>query len=409
MSVLDCKTKPSSFKKSCLKVPANDASPEILISENCYIKSSACPLLQIQLKLTPKYLYFNNQQNFETRIITKWSLIQTFYEEISSVNYFGFTIIKSGEKHEFFFTSSESLERWLELLSLHCILTNFEQDFITIKKIESTCMGAVNLCQDLNTGSEFAVKVLQKSFMRTSSQIKHIKNEIKSMKLVSHPDCVKLYKVYEDDLSIMLLMEYVPYGTLLSRLQKLKKFNENEVAMLARRMINVLIYFNSLNVIHRDLKLENILMKSAENNYDIKIADFGIAACSGKPQNSICGTPGFIAPEAFRGEFYNGKFDVFSVGVICFTLLTGKVPFSAKNTVEVLEKNKEVAVKFEKKHWKSISKNGWNFVQGLMNKDSKLRPSAEQADLHMWIFNIRVEKNIDFNVVNTESALVKEN
>ena len=268
-------------------------------------------------------------------------------------------------------------------------------------------MGYVSLCQDINSGQEFAVKVIEKSFITSNSHLKHIRSEIKSMKIVDHIHCVKFYGVYEDEVGVLILMEYVQHGTLLSRLHKLKVFTESDVARLARNLIDVLMHFNSLQIIHRDLKLDNILMSSSQNNFDIKVADFGISSCSNKPRSSICGTPGFIAPEAFKGEVYTGKFDVFSAGVIFYTLLIGKVPFPGKNTEIVLEKNKEVKIKFEKRHWKNISKTCWNFVQGLLNKDPNSRPSAEEADLHMFIFNANRSKGIDANQVMTESGLLK--
>ena len=206
MSILDCKVKSTRFKKIYPQIPADYPQPRILLNEPCLIKSSTCSLIQIQLFLTPNYLFFHDQFPTQTKIITKWALIKTFCEEISSISYFGFTIIKSKQSQDFYFLSSESLETWLQSLAPYCILTSFENDFIIIKKIESTIMGRVNLCQDLNTGQEFAVKVIEKSFIMCSSQIKHIRNEIKSMRTVDHINCVKFFGVYEDEASVMVLM-----------------------------------------------------------------------------------------------------------------------------------------------------------------------------------------------------------
>jgi calcium/calmodulin-dependent protein kinase I len=358
---------------------------EVLLHDKISIKTPSGQYQQVDLHMTYKYFYYPTSPSTIRKLKIKWSKIESFYEEVSGLCLFGFSIIKPGHKHDFFTFHESSLERWLSLLSKFCLLTDFEQDFLIIKTIDSGNFGNVSLCQDLVTGAEYAVKCIQKSLIQTATQVSHLKHEIKSMRKVKSPHCVELFRVYEETDSLYLLLELIPQGNLLQRLQKLKKFSEFEVSKLARKLIEAVIHLASVGVVHRDIKLENILLSSFLNNFDVKVADFGLASCSKKPLKDKCGSPGFMAPEVLEGEEYDSKADVFSVGVVCFALLTGKLPFASRQVKDVIDKNQKCEVKFDKQVWKDYSPLALNFVSGLMNKDSAVRPSAEQALAHPWL------------------------
>ena len=358
--------------------------PQVLLQDTMQIKSQNS-LQAFEVCLTPDSIFYKAGENLTKVTEIKWAIIESFYEENLGSCLFGFRVIKPEGKEDFFTTSEKVLERWLEILAGICLMTGFEHDFLVVKKIDSGKFGDICLCQVLDSGEEYAVKVIKKENLESLEQVKFLRGEIKALRRLDHPLCVKLFRVYEEDNCIMLVMEYVLHGSLLSRIQKCKKFTEPDVAVIASRLIAALCHLNQNSIIHRDLKPDNILMTSSTNNYDIKIADFGLASCSLKPQNTICGSPGFMAPEMLQGQYYNEKFDIFSVGVICYTLLTGKFPFASKSVKEVLEKNRNCELKFEKKVWKDYSGIALNFVQGLLDKDKLRRPSAEMALGHPWL------------------------
>lgn len=357
---------------------------EVILKDTILIKAETF-LQEQEICLTSNAIYYKVNKDTVRISEIKWALIESFYEEDSEKCLFGFRIIKSEGKEDFFTTSETVLENWLEKLAELCLMTGFDLDFMVVKKIDSGKFGDVCLCQELNGSAQYAAKFISKGLLRSCEQVKFVKNEIKAMRKINHPLFVKLFRVYEEDDYIMLVMEYIPHGNLLSRIQKYKKFAEYEVAQIASQLISALCILNSSSIIHRDLKPDNILMVSSTNNYEIKIADFGLATCSSKPQNDLCGSPGFMAPEAIKGQSYNSKFDTFSVGVILYILLTGKMPFPSKSAKNLIEENEKCDVKFEKKTWKEYSAVALNFVQGLMDKDRIRRPSAEMALGHPWL------------------------
>lgn len=360
-------------------------SMPIILQDTLYLKSRNSLMKKHEFILTEKCIYYRTPLISMIRAKLTWSLIDSFYESTEESVKFGFSISNNQGSQDFYTDSAGTLEKWLDKLALICIMTSFDQDFVIIKDIDSGRFGTVSLCQDLNTGFEYAVKKVNKKELLEISKIEHLRNEIKILKKINHGNCIKAYRVYEDIDSVLLVMEYIAHGTLLQRMQKVRCFSEDEASALIKNLINLANYLHSSGIIHRDIKLENILMTSSTNNYEFKLGDFGLATYNKKFHNSKCGSPGFMAPEILNGETYCSKCDIFSIGVICYILLAGKPPFSSKNLKVTIEKNKECRTKFDGKKWKRVSNTAVNFVKGLLSKDPLLRPSADQVQMHPWI------------------------
>jgi calcium/calmodulin-dependent protein kinase I len=143
------------------------------------------------------------------------------------------------------------------------------------------------------------------------------------------------------------------------------------------------------NIVHRDLKPSNILLnKNEANDFDVRIADFGLSAtqlelCMHKVRVQ-CGTPGYIAPEILRSETCSSKSDIFSIGSILFTILTGKVLFSAVDMNLFLRRNKECNLAIIHLFASSMSASVMDLLLKLLNPDPTLRPSAQEALSHEW-------------------------
>lgn len=122
------------------------------------------------------------------------------------------------------------------------------------------------------------------------------------------------------------------------------KLEEQEVRIIMEQMLLALDFFQQKKVVHRDLKLDNILINQiADKDYEIRVADFGLAAFS--PNDEVlthkCGSPGYVAPEVFKGKGYSYKADIFSVGAVFFNLVSGRYLFSGKDLQELLKRNIE--------------------------------------------------------------------
>lgn len=157
----------------------------------------------------------------------------------------------------------------------------------------------------------------------------------------------------------------------MTRLTKKRYFNEKDAAMCIYQVLQGLKYLKSIHVIHRDLKLNNLLFKNTFDDSDFKICDFGLSDYEKNLENTfVSGTPGYIAPEIFAFGIYDTKGDLFSAGVILFWLLTGYSPFysKTKNVSEIIRKNKKADILFKGSSWNPLE-----------------RISVEEALNHPWI------------------------
>lgn len=347
----------------------------------------------INTYINRKYIYFAYDCHSISKAKITWSIIESFIEPENKNYKFGFNIKNHKGSQDFLLESETELEKWLEHFSGLGVLSGFDQDYCVIKNIDIGRFGSVSLCQDIMTANEFAVKMIKKELLNDNMKIKQVKDEIKAMRRINSPVCVKLYRVYEDDENVFLVMEYLPYGNLLQRLMKVRKFEEWEAVLLVRNLFEVIYYFGAIGIVHRDIKLENLLMVSANNNYEIKIVDFGLACRSEKTRSKKCGSPGFIAPEILNGLEYCNKVDVFSAGVVIYALLAGKLPFFSKNMHTALEKNQNCEVIFERQEWKTRSHLAINFIRGVLTRDPASRPTAEEALNHPWINKLTQNTN----------------
>ena len=207
--------------------------------------------------------------------------------------------------------------------------------------------GRVLLATHQTTGQKAAVKVVSKSELHDDDHKKSaddaglpygIEREIIIMKLLTHPNVLRLYDVWETSKALYLVLEYVEGGELFDLLVERGPLQEIEAIKYFRQIILGTAYCHALGICHRDLKPENLLLDASLN---VKLADFGMAALEsgGKLLETSCGSPHYAAPEIVSGLKYHGAAsDVWSCGVILFALLTGRLPFDDENIRNLLLK-----------------------------------------------------------------------
>lgn len=214
--------------------------------------------------------------------------------------------------------------------------------------------GRVKIARHKHTGQLAAVKILplaplinsRASFAtrqaKAEKQRLGIDREITMMKLMNHPNIMRIYDVYEGANELFLVLEYVQGGELFDFLVNRGRLRPREALAFFKQIIHGLNYAHTFSIIHRDLKPENILISSL-NPLTIKIADWGMAAFAPPTLQleTSCGSPHYASPEIVNGEKYQGTAtDIWSCGVILFALLTGRLPFDDKNVRHLLEKVK---------------------------------------------------------------------
>ncbi|CAI5450774.1 unnamed protein product [Caenorhabditis angaria] len=206
-----------------------------------------------------------------------------------------------------------------------------------MKTIGKGNFAKVKLAKHVITGQEVAIKIIDKTALNPSS-LQKLFREVKIMKQLDHPNIVKLYQVMETEQTLYLVLEYASGGEVFDYLVAHGRMKEKEARAKFRQIVSAVQYLHSKNIIHRDLKAENLLL---DQDMNIKIADFGFSNTfsPGLKLDTFCGSPPYAAPELFSGKKYDGpEVDVWSLGVILYTLVSGSLPFDGQNLKELRER-----------------------------------------------------------------------
>ncbi|XP_059637952.1 CBL-interacting serine/threonine-protein kinase 24-like [Cornus florida] len=186
----------------------------------------------------------------------------------------------------------------------------------------------VKFAQNTETGESVAMKVMAKTTILKHKMVDQIKREISIMKIVRHPNIVRLHEVLASRTKIYIVLEFVTGGELFDRIVHQGRLSENESRRYFQQLIDAVAHCHSKGVYHRDLKPENLLLDSSGS---LKVSDFGLSAL---PQQGVellrttCGTPNYVAPEVLGHQGYDGAAaDVWSCGVILYVLMAGYLPF----------------------------------------------------------------------------------
>ncbi|XP_032657295.1 serine/threonine-protein kinase MARK1 isoform X2 [Chelonoidis abingdonii] len=206
-----------------------------------------------------------------------------------------------------------------------------------LKTIGKGNFAKVKLARHVLTGREVAVKIIDKTQLNPTS-LQKLFREVRIMKILNHPSIVKLFEVIETEKTLYLVMEYASGGEVFDYLVAHGRMKEKEARAKFRQIVSAVQYCHQKCIVHRDLKAENLLLDADMN---IKIADFGFSNefTMGNKLDTFCGSPPYAAPELFQGKKYDGpEVDVWSLGVILYTLVSGSLPFDGQNLKELRER-----------------------------------------------------------------------
>ena len=201
-------------------------------------------------------------------------------------------------------------------------MTSFNDEYIIKQNLGSGTTGKVKLVEKIINNKEYAVKIIKKNLFETKPELqKKIKREIALMKLLDHPNIIKLEDYAESNKHMYIFLEYAKNGELFEYLIKNQPLKPERAMEIFREIIYGLEYLHSRSICHRDLKPENLLLNEFNR---VKIADFGFAKwTSNSIADTSCGSPHYAAPEIIKGIKYDGRLvDVWSCGVILYALHT---------------------------------------------------------------------------------------
>ena len=257
--------------------------------------------------------------------------------------------------------------------------------------------GKVNIGLNILTGRIVAIKSFNKKNIINEASKNKILYETNLMRGLCHPSVTKILETFECEKYMLIIMEYISGGNLQNFVKKRRKLCEKTAKILFRQIIQGIRYIHSRGIVHRDIKLENILL---DLNNIIKICDFGVGKLI-KPNTILkdqCGTPVYMAPEILKGNGYKGfPVDVWSAGVALYIMLSGTLPFNKDkdHDLEYSILNNNI------KEIKDISDEGNNLLKNILEKDPNKRYTCNQILEHPWLnSNLVDDENPDLDYNN---------
>mmetsp|Transcript_78752 Transcript_78752/g.138974 ORF Transcript_78752/g.138974 Transcript_78752/m.138974 type:complete len:492 (+) Transcript_78752:39-1514(+) len=252
-------------------------------------------------------------------------------------------------------------------------------------KIGEGSYGVVCTATHKATKNSRAVKAISKTGMK---DVEKFKEEIRVMKILDHPNIVKLYETFEDKMKVYLVLELCSGGELFDKIIESGKFTEVEAAIVMQQMLRALYYMHVHRICHRDLKPENFLFANKDpiDKNSLKMIDFGLAHefTPGVDLKTKAGTPFYVAPQVLQGK-YDESSDLWSTGVIMFVILCGYPPFYGDTDKEVLQKVRIGSFTFKPGDWVNVSEDAKHLIRSLLKMSPRDRYTAEQALNHEWV------------------------
>uniref|UniRef100_A0A3B5LGS4 CaM kinase-like vesicle-associated protein n=1 Tax=Xiphophorus couchianus TaxID=32473 RepID=A0A3B5LGS4_9TELE len=257
------------------------------------------------------------------------------------------------------------------------------------------------LAKDRQTEKVFVCK---KFFKKDGRKVrKAAKNEIMILKLVNHPNILQLIDTFETRKEYFIIQELATGGDVFDWILDQGNYTERDASNVIKQVLEAVAYLHSLNIVHRNLKLENLMYYTENNHKKVVLRDFYLSRFENGPITEPCGTPEYLAPEVVARHRYGRPVDCWAVGVIMFILLSGNPPFYDETEEENTDLHNRIIFcrivagdfEFDSPYWDDISPAAKGLVCRLMEVDQMLRITAEDALQHEWIAgNGASEKNL---------------
>ncbi|CAD8124577.1 unnamed protein product [Paramecium sonneborni] len=284
--------------------------------------------------------------------------------------------------------SEQSYKQIKNQLEQYCILIGFHTQFKIINQIGFGSTAQVYISKSQLDNKCYAIKRIRKN-QKLNPQF--LMKEIQIMNELSHPNIIQLYKVFETNKHINMVLELIEGGELL----KNHRYNIRDARQIIKQLAICVDYMHQKGIMHRDLKPQNILCKN--NSVDIVLADFGLATWIKAKQHIYyrCGTTGYVAPEILKykegTKMYTEKCDIFSLGVILYQLIYNNHPFKDLDKTKILQKNLCVEFKFDDSF--KVPQSCKDLITQMLRQNPKQRPSAAELLKHDFFNEILFEQS----------------
>lgn len=275
-----------------------------------------------------------------------------------------------------------------DLEKLRCDAEAFYSDYEPLEILGRGLSSVVRRCLNRETHDEYAVKIID-LLQEEAPTIDEVQNEIDLLnELDGAPYVIHLFDVYQTETYVFLVFELMKCE-LFEHLNSVIRLRETDAKIAAQQLFVAIEELHRRNIIHRDIKLENVLI---DENMNLKLTDFGFALKLDPDENlrALCGTPAYMAPEMLRcacdatSEGYSFPADMWSCGVLLATLLSGSAPFYHRRELIMLRTIMAAKFTLSGPEWRNVSEMAKNLVEGILCLDVKKRLTAAQALAHPW-------------------------
>jgi serine/threonine protein kinase len=294
----------------------------------------------------------------------------------------GFKLSTQTCSETFYTENLTELQVWIEHLTRLCVLTTLAEDYDLLEELGRGSFSVVMKAQDRRTQAMAAIKLVNKNSVGGDNSLK----EVNLMRRLTHWSVLKVLSVYDADDQVAIVLEYCAGGSLFDYIVRHKRIDESKARDFAVQLLSGVAYCHSKQCVHRDLKLENILLVQPDDVVNFKIADFGLAAdLEIEKLGKRCGSKGYLAPEIILNRPQTAKIDVFSAGVILYMCLSGTAPFGGKDNASALKANSVSCINFDTVFWAHISEQAKSLVRCMTFKEPMQRMTSSEALAHSWL------------------------
>ncbi|KAI9760084.1 MAG: hypothetical protein M4579_001917 [Chaenotheca gracillima] len=231
-----------------------------------------------------------------------------------------------------------------------------------------------------------AVKIILKKNVKGNEQM--VYDELQMLQRMRHPHIVRFRDWFESRDKYYIVTQLATGGELFDRICEQGKFTEKDASQTIRQVLEAVHYLHHNNVVHRDLKPENLLYLTSAKDSSLVLADFGIAKMLDSKDEvltTMAGSFGYAAPEVMMKQGHGKPVDMWSMGVITYTLLCGYSPFRSENLSDLIDECKEGRIVFHERYWKDVSHDAKNFIGELLQPHPQDRATSEEALRHVWL------------------------
>jgi calcium-dependent protein kinase len=293
--------------------------------------------------------------------------------------------------------------------------SDYKKKYEYINMIGNGGFGKVRLYRDKNCKDfKYAIKTLKKDFLNPHS-IQSIIEEVNILRGLDHPNIVKYFETYEDDLYIHIVMEYIPGDNLFKMVtnRNYTKFGEKDAAEILVCLLKAVLFLHKNGIVHRDIKPENILFSMPGNYQTLKLIDFGLSVIKSKSKDKYrVGSPYYMAPEMLNGA-YSYETDIWSIGVILYVMMTGKQPFQGKDQEQVFEKISKGVYDVKLLEKQKYSNELKDLIKKMLILERSRRISLQAALEHPWIKLYEEKKDntdtVDEGILESLRSFVNSN